>query len=89
MRRWYDVALWRVWPALFPTCTAHMQATTAAEAIEGLMREARIGRVMHAAAYAQDRSFICRVERARIEPGDVGKVCVEEFVRLESDKRKE
>jgi hypothetical protein len=64
---WFDVALWVRWPgALFPAYIGEVQASSAYEAIEQVMRTYRLRSVPYAAAIAEDGSLIYRVHRVRL-----------------------
>ena len=53
----FDVALWRVWPSLFPLWTATLQAPNAYSAIVQLMQVHGLRSVGAAAANARDGSI--------------------------------
>ncbi len=71
MRR-YDVALWRVWPSLFPEWCEVVVAPSAFAAVEAVMRLHGCMTVQHAAASTMDGLLVYRGCGVRIEPGVAG-----------------
>jgi len=72
----YDVALWRWWPSLFPTCAETVYAPTSKQAVLSLMERENTKRVARAAVQSADGSIErwLHVDREFLRDGDV---CVE------------
>jgi hypothetical protein len=68
MRR-YDVALWRVWPSLFPMWCEVVEAAGPFAAVEAVMRRHGCMTVRHAAARTMDGLVVYRCFGVRIESG--------------------
>jgi hypothetical protein len=58
--RWFDVALWRRFPALWPEWTGRLVAENAFSAVVQLMHVYGLSSVAHATAIADDRSIVYR-----------------------------
>ena len=56
----YDVALWRLWPSLFPDQVGYIQTSSPLLAVQTLMRLHRLEEVAHAAACVLDEAHIER-----------------------------
>ncbi|GHO68798.1 hypothetical protein KSC_076900 [Ktedonobacter sp. SOSP1-52] len=85
--RWFEVALWRRWPSLFPDCTARVWAWDAFSAVEYTMRRYRLALVDYASVYAEDHALIYRAHKIAVpleeEPlltAAEETVCVDGFV---------
>jgi hypothetical protein len=63
--RWFDVALWRRFPSLWPEWTGLLQADDAFSAVVQLMHAAGLASVDHAAAIALDGSIVYRAYGVR------------------------
>jgi hypothetical protein len=58
--QWYDVALWRWWPSLFPEWCEVVEAASAFAAVEAVMRLHGCMTVKHAAAQTMDGLLVYR-----------------------------
>ncbi len=58
--RQYDVALWLVWPSLFPDAVGWVEAENAFAAVVVLMQASGLSSVARGAAYAADGSILYR-----------------------------
>ncbi|MGI9057117.1 MAG: hypothetical protein ACR2H5_00880 [Ktedonobacteraceae bacterium] len=72
----YEVALWRWWPSLFPTCAETVYAPTSQRAVLSLMEREHKQRVVRAAIQSADGS-IERWLHVDVELLRDGNVCVE------------
>jgi hypothetical protein len=63
--RWFDVALWRRFPSLYPEWTGLLQADDAFSAVVQLMHAVGFSSVDHAAAIAHDGSIVYRAYGVR------------------------
>ena len=64
--RWFEVALWRRWPALFPDCTAKVWAWDAFSAVEYAMRRYCLALVEYAAVYTENHILIYRAHKIAV-----------------------
>jgi hypothetical protein len=71
MRR-YDVAVWRVWPSLFPDWCEVVEAASPFAAVEVVMRRHGCMTVQHAAAYATDGLVVYRGFGMRLVAASAG-----------------
>ncbi len=58
--QWFEVALWRRFPALWPEWTGRLVAENAFSAVVQLMHVYGLSSVAHATAIADDRSLVYR-----------------------------
>ncbi len=71
MRR-YDVALWRVWPSLFPDWCEVVEAASAFAAVEAVMHLHGCMTVKHAAARTMDGLVVYCCFGVQLGPGVAG-----------------
>ena len=60
MQRVFDVALWLVWPSLFPEYVALVSAPCAFAAVASVMWSCGVYAVVHATAFTGDGSLVYR-----------------------------
>jgi hypothetical protein len=71
----YDVALWLVWPSLFPDVVDWVEAENAFAAVVAMMQVSGVSGVARGAAYAADGSILYRGSGIRLvcfSSGEVG-----------------
>ena len=73
MQRVFDVALWVVWPSLFPEHVVLVMASSAFAAVVSAMRSCGVYSVAHAAASTRDGSLVYRAFGVKI-------LCEEEMI---------
>ena len=66
MQRVFDVALWVVWPSLFPEHVVLVPASCAFAAVVSAMRSCGVSAVVHATASTGDGSLVYRAFGVKI-----------------------
>ncbi len=60
---WFDVALWSSWPSTFPHYVSYVEASSAFDAVERLMRHHGFWKIAYASVRACDGSIVYRCHK--------------------------
>ena len=66
--RWFDVALWSSWPSTFPRYVSYVNAGSAFDAVERLMRHHGFWKIAYASVRGCDEPIVYQCHKVVLSP---------------------